>query len=190
MNMCSQTKKSDRTRARILDAVETLTASGPMSNITMRSIADEAGCSLGLAYRYFDTKEDLIGAVLDRAAAYITNGLGPSHTPEELVEHAWPRMAERPVFVRLFAWLILEQQDVSAVMARHPLLERAVRHAHQDGDPDPVVAATALGAILLGGGFFAPAITDAARGEPDSPELKNRLTRAAEATQLRSTRRP
>mgnify|MGYP001823170331 CR=1 FL=1 len=52
-------------------------------------------------------------------------------------------MTERPVFARLFAWLILEQQDVTVVITRHPLLETAVRHAHQDGDPDPVVAATA-----------------------------------------------
>ena len=69
--------------------------------------------------------------------------IGPTHTPEDLVERTWPRMTERPVFARLFAWLILEQQDVTVVITRHPLLETAVRHAHQDGDPDPVVAATA-----------------------------------------------
>ena len=189
MNMCSLSK-ADRTRAKLLDAVEALSAQEPMSAITMRSIAEEAGCSLGLAYRYFDTKEELLGAVLDRAAAHITDGLSPSHTPEEVVEHAWPRMAERPVFARLFAWLILEQQDVSAVMTRHPLLESVVRKAHQDGDPDPIAAATALGVILLGGGFFAPAITNAARGQPNSPELTNRLARAARATDFRSTPRP
>ena len=175
---------------RLLDAVEALSAQGPMSEITMRSIAEQAGCSLGLAYRYFDTKEELLGAVLDRAAAYITDGLDQVHTPEEVVEHVWPRMAERPVFARLFAWLILEQQDVSAVMSRHPLLERVIRQAHQDGDPDPTAAATALGTVLLGGGFFAPAIANAARGQPNSPELTNRLTRAARATGFPSEPRP
>lgn len=189
MNMRSLSK-ADRTRVKLLDAVEALSSQGPMSAITMRSIAHEAGCSLGLAYRYFDTKEQLLGAVLDRATAHITDGLSPSHTPEELVEHAWPRLARRPVFARLFAWLILEQQDVSAVMTQHPLLDSAIRQANEAGDPDPIAAATALGAILLGGGFFGPAITNAAQGQPNSPELRNRLTRAAGATQLRSTLRP
>ena len=35
----------------------------------MRAIAGEAGCSLGLAYNYFTSKDELIGAALDRAEA-------------------------------------------------------------------------------------------------------------------------
>lgn len=161
-----------------------------MSAITMRSIAQEAECSLGLAYRYFETKEQLLGAVLDRAAAHITDGLSPEDSPEELAQHAWTRMSERPVFARLFAWLILERQDVSAVMARHPFLQQAAQTAIGAGDTDPGTAATALGAIVLGNGFFGPTLTKATQGQPNSQEVTKRLTRAAAATRQRATRRP
>jgi len=190
MNMCSQTKKSDRTRTRLLDAVETLSADGPMSAITMRSIAEEAGCSLGLAYRYFETKEQLLGAVLDRAAAHITDKLNPDYSPEELAQHAWTRMRERPVFARLFAWLVLERQDVSAVMSRHPFLQNAAQTATDNGDPDPIAAATALGTIVLGNGFFGPTLANAAQRQPNTQEVSKRLTRAAAATQQRPAHRP
>lgn len=161
-----------------------------MSAITMRSIAGEAGCSLGLAYRYFETKEQLLGAVLDRAAAHITDGLSPEDSPEELAQHVWTRMGERPVFARLFAWLILEQQDVSAVMSRHPFLQVAAQTAIEAGDPDPGAAATALGTIVLGNGFFGPTLAKATQGQPHSQEVTKRLTRAAAATQQRPATRP
>ncbi len=187
--MRSQTSKSDRTRTRILDAVEALSANGPMSAITMRSIADEAGCSLGLAYRYYETKEQLIGAVLDRAAAHITDAIDPDYTPEELAQHAWTRMTERPVFARLFAWLILEQQDVTALMSRHPFMSSAIQQASKSGDPDPFAAATTLSTIVLGNGFFGPAIAQVAGRQP-SDEVTNRMTRAIAATQQPPNPRP
>ena len=71
MNMSSFVK-TERTRQGLLDSVERLAATGPLSEITMRAIATEANCSVGLAYRYFSTKEELVGAALDRAAIYIT----------------------------------------------------------------------------------------------------------------------
>lgn len=172
--------KTDQTRIKLLDSVERLSATGPMSAITMRAIADEAGYSLGLAYRYYNTKEELIGAVLDRAASYITAGLDASDTPSDIARQAWRRMAERPVFARLFTWMILERGDVTEVMSGHPFLEILEQHATSMGDADPRSAAAAIGIITIGGGLFAPPINLAAGNQPDDQAVYERLMRAAE----------
>jgi len=135
----------------------------------MRAVAGEADCSVGLAYRYFPTKDELLGAVLDRAAAFITEGLSPDEPLTVLAERAWQRMGERPVFARLFTWLVLERRDISEVMSGHPFLQLAAQRAAQNDDHDPGTAAAALGIVVLGGGYFAPALNQAA-GLPASDQ--------------------
>lgn len=58
-----RTAKGMMTQQRILDVALTLFASNGYEETTMRDIAAAAGCSLGLAYRYFASKEDLILAL-------------------------------------------------------------------------------------------------------------------------------
>jgi AcrR family transcriptional regulator len=48
------------TRQRILDTALQLFATSGYEQTTMRDIAAAAGCSLGLTYRYFASKEDLV----------------------------------------------------------------------------------------------------------------------------------
>ncbi|HET9981875.1 MAG TPA: helix-turn-helix domain-containing protein, partial [Ktedonobacterales bacterium] len=55
-----RTSKGLMTRQRILHAALALFASRGYEETTMRDIAAAAGCSLGLTYRYFASKEDLI----------------------------------------------------------------------------------------------------------------------------------
>ena len=62
------TSKGQRTRERILEAALGLFADKGYEATTMRDIAAAAGCSLGLAYRYFDRKEDLVLALYARLA--------------------------------------------------------------------------------------------------------------------------
>jgi AcrR family transcriptional regulator len=180
MNMRSFVK-TEQTRRNLLDSVERLSAAGPMSAITMRAIAEEAGCSLGLAYRYFTTKEELLGAVLDRAAEYITAGLDATDSPDQLMRLTWDRMAERPVFARLFTWTLLEGGDATEVMSGHPYLQILAQHAASLGDADPRSAAAAIAIITIGGGLFAPAINRAAGNLPGDETIYERLIRAAGA---------
>jgi AcrR family transcriptional regulator len=60
------TPKGERTRERILDAALELFAAEGYHGATMREIAARAHCSLGLAYRYFSRKEELVLAFYDR----------------------------------------------------------------------------------------------------------------------------
>lgn len=55
-----RTPKGTMTQQRILDAALALFASKGYEETTMRDIAAAADCSLGLTYRYFASKEDLI----------------------------------------------------------------------------------------------------------------------------------
>jgi AcrR family transcriptional regulator len=54
------TEKAVRTRQRILEAALALFARKGYEGTTMREIAAEAGCSLGLAYRYFAGKDEMV----------------------------------------------------------------------------------------------------------------------------------
>lgn len=62
------TQKAEQTRKRILECAFQLFAIKGYEGTTMRDIAAEAECSLGLAYRYFASKEELV-LVLYRSLA-------------------------------------------------------------------------------------------------------------------------
>jgi len=61
--------KAERTRERILKTALTLFRTNGYENTTLRQIAAESGSSLGLAYRYFRCKEELVLAFYESLAA-------------------------------------------------------------------------------------------------------------------------
>jgi AcrR family transcriptional regulator len=63
------TRKGQETRQHILDTAIGLFARQGYETTTMRDIAAAADCSLGLAYRYFTRKEDLVLALYQDLAA-------------------------------------------------------------------------------------------------------------------------
>src|ERR1035438_7521732 len=71
-SMTPSTKKAEATCARILDAALDLFRRQGFEQTTMRGIAAEAGVSLGSAYYYFESKEDLVMAFYERAIEAMT----------------------------------------------------------------------------------------------------------------------
>src|SRR5258708_33267641 len=61
------TKKAEATSARILDVALDLFRRRGFEQTTMRGIAAKAGVSLGSAYYYFESKEDLVMAFYEQA---------------------------------------------------------------------------------------------------------------------------
>jgi len=59
-------ERSERTRARILEAALALFRERGFEGTTMRAVASAAGVSLGNAYYYFESKEHLLHAYYDR----------------------------------------------------------------------------------------------------------------------------
>jgi AcrR family transcriptional regulator len=72
MTTATSIKKSEVTRARILDAALDLFQRHGFDETTMRGIAAAAGVSLGSAYYYFQSKEDLVMAFYERAMDAMT----------------------------------------------------------------------------------------------------------------------
>ncbi|MBA3869464.1 MAG: TetR/AcrR family transcriptional regulator [Anaerolineae bacterium] len=60
MDQPTLTPKAQETRQRIFDTAVKLFMEKGYEETTMRDIATEAGCSLGLAYRYFESKEVVV----------------------------------------------------------------------------------------------------------------------------------
>ncbi|MGH9280014.1 MAG: TetR/AcrR family transcriptional regulator [Acidimicrobiales bacterium] len=69
--------KSARTRSAIIDSALTLFRERGYEATTMRAIAAEAGVSVGNAYYYFDSKEQLIQGFYDRAQEDIERAARP-----------------------------------------------------------------------------------------------------------------
>ena len=89
MTTATSIKKSEVTRARILDAALDLFRRHGFEETTMRGIAAAAGLSLGSAYYYFQSKEDLVMAFYERAMDAMTPGMeaalsGASHFEEKV----------------------------------------------------------------------------------------------------------
>ncbi len=61
------TRKSEETRARILEAALALFRKRGFENTTMRDIAQESDVALGAAYYYFDSKDALVMGFYERA---------------------------------------------------------------------------------------------------------------------------
>jgi AcrR family transcriptional regulator len=89
MTTATSIKKSEVTRARILDAALDLFRRQGFEETTMRGIAAAADVSLGSAYYYFQSKEDLVMAFYERAIDAMTPRMeaalsGPKHFEEKV----------------------------------------------------------------------------------------------------------
>lgn len=68
--------KARKTRDHILGTALTLFARDGYAETTMRDIAREADCSLGLAYRYFARKEEMVLALYERCTVELEEEVG------------------------------------------------------------------------------------------------------------------
>ena len=79
------TQKAEQTRQRILDSALRLFATKGYEKTTLRDIAAEAGSSLGLTYRYFAHKEELVLSLYRRLAQDLETQVGEL-TPAPLAD--------------------------------------------------------------------------------------------------------
>ena len=146
------TPKARRTRERILEAALVLFADRGYEATTMRDVAREAGASLGLAYRYFASKEEFALALYMRLA-------------EESEEWAREGLAGGTIAER-FEWAMVAKLDQ---VSPHrgplaPLLTRAL-------DPNSPISALGDGTVAVRekmGGVFLEVV----RGASDAPREK------------------
>ncbi len=166
----SVTSPADTTVSRLLDAVESLCAEMSPSDVTMRRIAAEAGLSVGLAYRYFESRDELLGAAMDRMAERIA-AVAVGDDPITVVSALWKALDDNPAFVRLVTSLILSGQDVSEVMSKHPLMRDIAKSAAELGMDDPKTIAGVTGLVTIAGAMYGSSLNRAIGRDPDDPRL-------------------
>ena len=143
------TPKARRTRERILGAALGLFAEKGYEATTMRDVAREAGASLGLAYRYFASKEEFALALYARLA-------------EESEEWARDRLAGGTVAERFEAAMLAKLDQVSS--HRGPLAALLTRALDPNSSTSALAEGTAEVREKMGGVFL-----EVVRSASDAP---------------------
>ena len=120
-----------------------LAAEGP--GTSLRDIANDAGVNLGLLYRHFGTKDDLIRAVfLDTAQA----GLAIVDEADSF-DVAFERLIEsfrtgEPTYPRMLAWMLLSGRAPTDLQTDFPTIARLVELGDEDRRPVLLLALLAM----------------------------------------------
>ena len=146
------TPKARRTRERILETALTLFAEKGYEATTMRDVAREAGASLGLAYRYFASKEEFALALYMRLA-------------EESEEWARDELSGGTVAERFEAAMLAKLDQVSP--HRDPLAALLTRALDPNSRLSALGEGTAAVREKMGGVFL-----EVVRGASDAPGEK------------------
>lgn len=81
------TDRAEAATNRILDTAAAMFAERGVGAVTMRDVADAAGCSRATLYRYYSSRDDLFAAYVERAgtelAARIADAAAVPRTPHE-----------------------------------------------------------------------------------------------------------
>ncbi len=89
----SKTRKGEETRGRVQEAALALFREKGFDATTMRDVAAAAGLSLGAAYHYFASKEEIVlayyDAVQDRHAAAVLEAMDATPEPRERIAAAF-----------------------------------------------------------------------------------------------------
>ena len=98
-------------RERILEAAERLCDTQPISEVTIRGIAAEAGVTPGLLHYYFSSKRLLFGATMTKMSRDYLAAMDGLSDPGDVAGRLFDVVSERPGLPRLTAWMLLEQAD-------------------------------------------------------------------------------
>lgn len=175
MNDRSPRPTADEIVTRLLDAVETLCARGSPADATMRAIASEAGLSVGAAYRYFESRDTLLGAAMERMGTRLAEAGARHEDPTALITALWRALEENVAFARLATWLAMTGRTPSDVMASHPLARTIAEGASAKGMADPPGIAAVVLFLTLSTVAFRPAFNRAVGRDPGDRRLDHDL---------------
>lgn len=153
-----QIGRRERTRRSLLGAARALITEKGVAGLRITEITEGAGVALGSFYNHFESKEDLVEAVVGDSLSALAEALAARTTPDqdaaELVSIAIRRFVglayDDPDFARLVVHL--NHADALFMAAVHPAARRALEEGIASGRfrvPDVgVVLTTILGGSL------------------------------------------
>lgn len=103
------TTKGERTKQHIIEQSIKLFSKNSFQNVTMRQIAQAAGISPALIYKYFSTQEDLYYATMQQASQELLALLAPTTTLEQFVQTYLQHMFTSEVLFEIMTYFTLDQ---------------------------------------------------------------------------------
>jgi AcrR family transcriptional regulator len=174
----------------VLDAAERLFAAAGPSEVSLRTIAQEAGVTYGLVYRHFGTKDVLLDRLLERYAVRWRAHLGASPDYVDAVEDLLGSTFDTGPYLRLLAWSLLTGDSARSADSyrRHTTLDELPPLSPAGSRADERTArmntAAAL-AMTFGWRFFNPFIRAALHLDDEDPaavqeDIREQLRRVIE----------
>ena len=163
----------ERRRQEVLDALLRITKRDGLDAVSMRTVAAEAGCSMGFVQRQFHTKDAMLQAAFEQSLQVLSTRLkqhvaevepGTSartflrHVAEEILEVGEPYDDEAKVWIAFLARAAVSPALAATLRSTytdgHELIVDVLRLAQQHGeasaDLDPDRVATTLLALVDG----------------------------------------
>jgi TetR/AcrR family fatty acid metabolism transcriptional regulator len=155
----ARSKRSARTRERILAAATEVFARSGFHGARVADIAEHAGIAYGLVYHYFQNKDDILAAIFsERWAQYVSYLNEVRRMPLSFRErmgrlvHFWVEVYRRePDLMTIMineisrSYEFLESHDIGTVLVAFDAIEAMIREARDNGevhrDIDPQLAA-------------------------------------------------
>ena len=146
----------DQSRQHILDEAAKVFANKGLANTKVSDLAEAAGVSQGLLYRYFADKDEVFVALLERAingvTDYVQTAIKRTGTPLEkfywLTEKILQGMSENPVYFQLISQAMalsgrmqktMEKLETVGKMLRELVIEGQTIGEIAKRDPDQLV---------------------------------------------------
>ena len=169
----------DEVTEALLTATASLCARRLPSSVSIREVAAEAGVAPGLVYHYFDSKEGLLRATVDRLAADISALAVEEDDAAEMVRVVCRHVVANPAFSHILSSMALEGRSVTEEMSGHPFMQELIpRVAEQYPGPDVQDRVGVVLTILLSSGLIAPQINQALGRDADDAALIEHLSDA------------
>lgn len=151
-------RRQARTRAALIAAARRLFSSKPIEATTISEIAEEADIAVGSFYNYFETKDDLLAALLESTLseqlALLRGRQAKVEDPAEKIAIAHRHLVELTATEPELAWLVV-RFEVPHRIGNAALAEAAREDIHAGIDAgrfeltEPEVALQASGGALL-----------------------------------------
>jgi AcrR family transcriptional regulator len=129
---------------------------------SISKIAKEAGISKGLLYNYFDSKEDLLTAIIFKEMEKIVSFFDPNHDGvlemqemKYFIQKTFELIKQNPEFWRLYFMLAFQPQVMKLVEHRfweviRPMMQVSNEFFSNKGYKEPIVWTRFLAAVLDG----------------------------------------
>ena len=103
------TTKGERSKQHIIEQAIKLFSNNSFKNVTIRQIAQAAGISPSLIYKYFETQEDLYYATMQQASEELLELLRPSESLEQFVQMYLQHMFTSEVLFEIMTYFTLDK---------------------------------------------------------------------------------